>query len=133
MGDLNTAMRDLDAGADEVQALLDEGKLIGFNISARAGRRATVRVLTQSLDHYWKTGRRLKLEWPEIFRLVSPAEKMFLPGLEIQRSLNCDGSHITAMIRAGHLQAVKRPSTGWGGSAMVTRASFEAFLKGRRL
>lgn len=133
MGDLNAAMRDLDADADQVLALLAEGKLVGFDISARRSRRATIRVLTESLDCYWKTGLRLKLAWPEIFELIWPPQRMCLQGMDIQRCLNCDASHVSAIIRGGHLRAVKNPHAGWGGSSMVTRGAFEAFLRERRL
>ena len=75
LGDLNAAMRDLDLDAAGVQALLDEGKLIGFNISGRSGRRMAVRVLTQSVDHYWRTGRALTWQarscWPSCCRARS--------------------------------------------------------------
>jgi hypothetical protein len=133
LGDLNAAMRDLDAAAAEVQALLDVGKLTGFNISLRPGGRAAIRVLTASLEHYWQTGRALSLEWREVMKLLLPGDRPFVPGMEIQRSLNCDASHVTAMIRAGHLRTVRGSRCGWGGSPMVTRASLEAFLMKRLL
>lgn len=131
LGDLNAAMRDLDADGQEVQALLDQGKLVGFNISVHPKRRASLRILTQSVDHYWKTGRSFPSSWPEVARLVLPAEKNFLLGRDIERSLNCDPCHVGALIRSGLLSVVKRPRCGHGGSALVTRSSFEAFLRER--
>ncbi len=35
LGDLNSVMRDLDMNSDRVRALLDQGTLIGFNISTK--------------------------------------------------------------------------------------------------
>jgi hypothetical protein len=126
-------MRDLDASADEVRALLDHGQLIGFNIGVRARNRTTLRVLTSSLDHFWATGTPLPLAWPDIFRLISPRGSRFLPGVEIQRCLNCDEGHVAAMIRAGHLEPVKHSRQGRNGSPIVTRGSVESFLKKRKL
>ncbi len=133
LGDLNAAMRDLDLDAAGVQALLDEGKLIGFNISGRSGRRMAVRVLTQSVDHYWRTGRALNLAGPELLAILLPGAQPFVPGLALQRCLNCDPSQVTAIIRAGHVRVVKGSRCGWGGSPMITRSSFESFLMSRRL
>jgi hypothetical protein len=134
MGDLNAAMRDLDLNADQVNALLDEGKLIVFNIAVKETTRKNLRVLTRSIEHYRETDGKspLLLEWPEIFKLILPHDKHFVRGLEIQRSLNCDQGHVGNLILAGLLGPLnKRPQRGPGGSPIVTRENFEKFLKGR--
>jgi hypothetical protein len=133
LGDVNAAMRDLDADAERVRALLDEGKLVGFNIGARDGGRATVRVLTQSIEHYLETGAPLSLAWEQIFRFLIPHDKLFLRGPEIERALNCDRGLVENLIRAKRFTCVKQPRFGPGGSPMVTRESFQAFMKGRML
>lgn len=38
MANLNCVMRDLDMDSDRVRALLDEGRLIGFNIAVKKFR-----------------------------------------------------------------------------------------------
>jgi len=133
MGDLNAAMRDLDLNAEKICALLDEGKLIGFNIAVSETTRKNVRVLTRSIEHYRdNAGKKLlALEWPEIFRLILPHDKLFVRGTELQRSLNCAGEHIQNLVRAKFFSISKKGRRGPGGSAMVTRSSFESFLKGR--
>ena len=135
MGDLNAAMRDLDLSAEKVRALLDEGKLIGFNISASKSGRAGLRVLTKSVERYRESGGKkpLVLAWPEIIRLILTHDKFFVRGMEIQRALNCDRGHVENLILASHLVTAKKARPGPGGSPIVTRASFEAFLKGRML
>jgi hypothetical protein len=135
MGDLNAAMRDLDLDADRIRALLDEGKLIGFNISTNKSARICLRLLTKSVEHYRQTGGKkpLVLEWPQMFRLVLKHDKLWLRGLEIQRALNCDEGHVASLILAGYFVLMKKSHPGHGGSPIVTRGSFEAFLKGRLL
>jgi hypothetical protein len=133
MGDVNSVMRDLDLSGDKVRALLDQGNLISFNISANKSGRAGLRVLTKSVEHFRATGGKkpLVLDWPEIFRLILDHDKLFVRGMEIQRALNCDRGHVENLILAGHLVSSKKARPGPGGSPIVTRASFEAFLKGR--
>jgi len=133
LGDLNAAMRDLDMNADQVRALLDEGKLVGFNIATNETGKKNLRLLTMSIHHYCETGKYLAMEWPEIFHLVLPHDRLFVRGMEIQRSLNCDQGHVQNLIKTEHLQCVKKSQRGPGGSPMVTRGSLEAFLKGRML
>ena len=133
MGDVNSVMRDLDISAERVRALVEQGGLIGFNISAAKSVRANLRVLTKSVDYYRQTGgaKVLRLEWPEIFRLVLPHGKLFMRGTEVARGLNCDKGHVENLILAGLLVSAKKSRPGPGGSPIVTRYSFEAFLKGR--
>ena len=126
-------MRDLDLDAEKIRALLDEGKLIGFNIAVKKTTRKNLRVLTRSIEHYRETGgkKSLMLKWPEIFSLILPGDKLFIRGTTVQRSLNCDREHVQNLIRAGYFSVSKKGRRGHDGSAMVTRQSFEAFLKGR--
>lgn len=133
MGDLNASSRDLDLNSEKICALLDEGKLIGFNIATSETSRKNLRVLTQSIEHYRATGGKklLTLEWPEIFRLILPHDKFFVRGVEIQRSLNCDSDTVQRLVRAKCFSTSKKAHCGPNGSVMVTRASFESFLKGR--
>jgi len=129
LGDVNSAMRDLDIDSDKVRELLDDGRLIGFNISARP----SFRILTRSVEHYklngWK--KPLVLEWPEIFRLILTHDKLFVTGWELQRSLNCAPQQMVNLVKAGCFVSVKKMHAGRGGSPIVTRGSFENFLIGR--
>jgi hypothetical protein len=133
MGDVNSVMRDLDIDSDKVRALLDEGRLIGFNISARQTDRPHFRILTKSVEHYKQNGwkKPLVLEWPEIFRLVLPHDKLFVRGPELQRSLNCSPQQMVNLVRAGCFVSVKKMHPDRGGATIVTRGSFENFLIGR--
>jgi hypothetical protein len=133
LGDVNSAMRDLDMNADRVRALLDQGTLIGFNISVKNSGCCVLRVLTQSIEHYRATGGRkpLVLEWPEIFRLILPHKKLFVRGYEIARSLNCDRGHVENLIAARLLVASRKARSGPNGSPIITRGSFENFMIGR--
>lgn len=133
MGDVNSAMRDLDVDSDKVRALLDEGRLIGFNISAQKTDRPNLRILTKSIEHYIQNGwkKPLVLEWPEIFRLILPHDKLFVRGPELQRSLNCSPQQMVNLVQAGCFVSVKKMHPGRGGSPIVTRGSFQNFLIGR--
>jgi len=120
---------------DEIRALLDEGKLFGFNIAASNTGRSTVRILTNSIEHYGATKKPFPAAWPEVFKLILPHSNAAVPGTELQRCLNCDSGHVLNLVRGGFLRVVH--GTAWrrgcGGSPSVTRESFEAFLKGRQL
>lgn len=92
-----------------------------------------LRVLTKSVEHYREThGKKsLVLEWPEIFRLIYPHEKLYVRGVEIRRGLNCDRGHVENLIAAGFLVIAKKSRPGPNGSPILTRSSFENFLIGR--
>jgi hypothetical protein len=134
LGSVNAAMRDLDLDVEHVWALLDEGFLIGFNISFSTMRE--LRILTTSIEHHLASPVKLQLSWLEIIRLILPRNKHFsqtLSGVEIKRCLNCDQSTVANIIKAGLLVSVKEARPGRSGSPMVTRESFETFLRSRRV
>jgi hypothetical protein len=135
LGDTNSVMRDLDMNEDRVLELVEEGKLIGFNIAAKKSGRRELRALTRSVEHYRETGGKkcLVLEWPEIFRMIVPNDKLFVHGLEVQRGLNCNRTHVQNLIASGLLVSCKKARPGPGGSPIITRMSFENFLIGRLL
>jgi hypothetical protein len=128
----------LDISSEEVEHLIDLGFVVAFNIAVegRVGRRE-FRFLTRSIEHYRATlgSRRLDLSWAQIFRLIVPHEKPVIIGTEIDAALNCDPDHRQNLIRADRLKIVDgtRWRPGRNGAPVVTRASFETFLKGRQL
>ncbi len=135
LGDTITAMRDLDMNAEEVRSLVQLGYLIGFNIAVSDLSKAELRILTRSVEHFrtLKHKRVCDMEWAQIFRLIVPHQKPIVTGLEVQRGLNCDRGHVENLVIAGHLTALKKSAPGPGGSWTISRASFEAFMKGRKL
>jgi|SRR6185312_15857974 len=135
LGDVNAAMRDLDMSAPEVDALLDIQLLLGFNIAVDPDGRRELRVLTRSIEHFRETfgSNRLQLKWSEIFKLILPHDKPVVTGLEIQRGLNCDRGHVENLCNAKLLKVITEAQPGPHGSPTITRASYEAFMKGRML
>lgn len=143
MGDVNTAMRDLNLDSDEVRLLVQMGYLVAFNIAcdrrpatslrARRRRKSELRVLTRSIEQYrmLKTKRICKLPWPQIFRLIVPHQKFVLKGTEVQCALNCDRGHVENLIATKHLVALEKTKPGPGGSCTICRTSLENFLKSR--
>jgi hypothetical protein len=143
LGDVNTAMRDLNLDSDEVRMLVQLGYLVAFNIacprrSAPSGAcprraKAELRVLTRSIEEYRsrRTKHVCKLPWRQIFKLILPQSKLALKGTEIQRALNCDHGHVKNLIATRHLVALDKPRPGPGGSWIICRASLEKFLKSR--
>ena len=133
MGDVNSVMRDLDLDAGQVRALVEQGTLIAFDISAKKSTRMQLRILTQSVNFYRQQDRKaaLRLEWPEIFRLIVPHQKLFVRGVEVVRGLNCDRGHVENLINAGILVVSRRSRPGPNGSPLITRGSYENFLIGR--
>ena len=142
LGDVNTAMRDLNLDSDEVRMLVQLGYLVAFNIAA-SHRRAAVsasprhhckselRVLTRSIEQFRavKTKRLCAYEWPQIFRLIVPHQKPELKGTEIQRVLNCDRGLVATLVAAKQLVALQKTKRGPGGTWTISRASLESFLK----
>jgi len=128
LGCVNTAMRDLDRSYDGVCWLVEEGKLVAFNIAAPGKARKSLRILTASIEHYRETRQAFERPWPEIFRLIVRHELLFLRSPEIDRALNCDPKQASALISAGCFTVARNGRAGNGCAAIITRASFEKFL-----
>jgi hypothetical protein len=126
-------MGDLDMDARQVVALVEEGKLIAFNISATSIRRMDLRILTKSVEHYRETGGKKPhiLEWPEVFHLILPHKNLFVRGNEVSRGLNCNPSHVANLISTSFLAVSRKSKPGPDGSPFIIRASYENFLIGR--
>jgi hypothetical protein len=132
---LNGASALLGMTSPELEQLLDLGFLIGFNIAVDGtpGARRELRILVESIQHYDKTSRSFRIEWPALFRNLTPHDKPILEGTEIKAILTCDDETITNLIRAGRLQVVCGTTFGRGrnGTPIVTMESYERFLKQR--
>jgi hypothetical protein len=134
--DVKTVLRDLgefEMDVQQVRELVESRFLIGFNIGVGDTAKVELRVLTKSIEHFRATGGKKyhELEWPQIFRLVVPHKKPVVTGLEVRRSLLCDRGHVENLILNGRLTAVKKAQCGPGGSWVISRDSFENFLRGR--
>ena len=88
----------------------------------------------KSVDLFRQTnGRKVcALEWPQIFRLISPHQKPFVTGKEITLRLHLDHGHVENLVLDGQLTALQKSRPGPGGSWIIARESFEIFLKGRQ-
>ena len=142
LSDIKSVLRDLgefDIDAMHVRDLLDLGLLIGFNIAVHLNSKCELRFLTRSIHHFQncaRDGKRkmaLDLPWAAICRLIIPHDKPVVTGLEIRRQLLCDRGHVENLIIAGCLTSLKKSQPGPGGSWTVSRQSYEAFLKARKL
>ena len=124
----------LDRTPDQIRDLIEFGSLLwAFDLSLMPERAVAkeLRVLPHCVEDF-RAGRVCNLEWNDVARLVTPHDGQILTGVEIQRSVNVSGSHVTALIRRKLIKCVSIPRTGPGGSARVTAASFLEFLKHRR-
>lgn len=138
----------LDLSEDEVISLIDQGLLShAWNIGL--GARREIRLLRRCIDAYaaWcanpRTGRRGLPDTGSIandavihLSLLPPGhDKPFLTNGQIQRALNCVSDHVLNLIAAKELAQLPDTKFGRGpaGSALVTLASFQQFLKSRRL
>jgi hypothetical protein len=135
----NGASAILDRSTEEVDALIDLGALIAFNIATDTapGSKRELRFLVESLN-YFHTARdpySFRREWREIFRLILSHDKPMIDGPEIDAALNCNPDHRLNLIRAERLQTCS--GAGWrpgrNGAPFVTRESFERFLQARQL
>jgi len=137
LSDVKTVLRDLgefEIDSDHIRELVEQGILVGFNISARRnGDMQDLRILTSSIKHFQETrGKYYTKEWPAIFSEIVQHKKPVLTGLEIRRILICSRGHIINLLDGGHLKALKKSQPGPGGSWTITRESFETFLSNRR-
>lgn len=137
LSDVKTVLRDLgefELDAVQVGELVECGVLVGFDISV-TGSTCCLRVLTTSIQHFRDTGGRKyhDLQWPQIFRQIVRHQKPVVTGLEIRRAILCDRGHVENLIHAGHLTPLKKSQPGPGGSWVVSRTSFETFLKARKI
>ena len=135
-------------GAPQIQEMWEFGVLIGFDISV-AGREARplkngssfklvrrkieLRILSKSVDFFLANAgaKHHELEWAAVWRLIVPHKKPVLVGKELARTLLCEKGHIENLVLNGRLTPVRKSSSGVNGSWVVTRESFETFLKGR--
>lgn len=138
MSTVQTALRDLgqyDIDGDTIRALIESGCLVAFNIAVRLDTKPEHRILTKSIEFFQANqGRKYhELEWPQIFRLIIRHQKPVVTGLEIRRALICDRGHVENLILAKELAPLKKSQSGPGGSWVVSRDSFEGFMKKRML
>jgi hypothetical protein len=123
---------------DSILELIEVGFVLwAWNIG-RIGSRE-VRIWPSSVGHYKVTwGSRLETTTEaQILTAIHAAlgGKPFTTGDRLRLVLNCSSSHVTNLLKAKLLTPV--PGTKWGpgptGSAIITWASVEQFLKSRRL
>lgn len=131
---LARAICDLGLDGREIRALVELGYLVAFNIAV-GSLTPELRLLDCSLRQFKASqGRETFTEsWSEICRHIIPYQCACLTGREIQRALNCHRSVVQGLIRNSQLCQMRKAFPGPGGSCVVTRPSFEAFLQGRRL
>ncbi len=127
------AAGELELRREHVRQLWESQHLVGFNIARDPKTSTDLRLLRKSVDLFRATNgrKRCELEWPQIFRLVVPHQKPFVTGKEIALRLHLDRGHVENLVLDGQLTALQKSKPGPGGSWVISRASFENFLKGR--
>lgn len=134
LGDVNTAMRDLDSSDEEVLRLVEQHSLIGFNIALEKPRRSVIRILTESIDHFRQTQGHtaLGIPWVEIFDAIFPGAQYTLTGLELQQGLNCSRGHIQNLADR-YFEVVRPGRAGRGHTPSFKTDGVERWLKTRML
>jgi hypothetical protein len=132
-GVLSEAGEFMDIRREHVRQLWESQTLVGFNIARDRATHVELRLLRKSVDLFRATNgkKRYEPEWAQVFRLVVPHQKPFVTGKEIARVLICDRGHVENLILDRQLTALKKAQCGPGGSWVISRESFENFLKGR--
>lgn len=147
---IETAKDLLDLHEDDLFQLIDRGALWAFNIGSESAERPEIRILAQSLAHLGKERARDLIEEPTVECTRYPVtieqsvalilagfkhDKPFLTAKEISRVCNCGRTHRVDLVREGALPQM--PGTkfrrGPGGSALISRLAFAAFLEARAL
>jgi len=125
----------LDRTPDQVLGMIAEtGELLyAFDLSLVPERatRKELRVLPQCVEDF-RAGRKCRLGWKDVARLATPHDNPILTGVEIQRTLNVSGSHVTALLRRDLLKSVGKWGPGPTGSPRIPASSFLEFLERRR-
>jgi hypothetical protein len=144
LGDVNTAMRDLDLSDEEILLLVQQRALIGFNIAVQPVGRSVTRILTHSLDHFRQTRGRTALEisWQEMFKMIFPGPQLSdasildlpftLTGLDLKQGLNCSRGHVENLARC-YFEIVRPSRRGRGHTPVFKTGSVERWLKTRML
>ena len=132
-GVLSEAGELMELRREHVRQLWESQMFVGFNIALDPATHLELRLLRKSVDLFRATeGRkRYSADWTQICRQLIPHQKPFVRGTEIARQLICDRGHVENLILAGHLVPLKKSAPGPGGSWVISRESFETFLKGR--
>jgi hypothetical protein len=121
--------------------LIENGYVVAFDISLRAGQDESareLRIFPDSLDHYARTDGHPKakknpfaLTWERV--LFPNQSDALLLSTRAQVILNCSCAHIGNLIEA---RLLKQPEgakeRSRGHAAVITRDSFLSFLKSRR-
>lgn len=130
----------LKLGEAEIGELVDVGELVCVDIRTPDAEKRELRILTASIAARQAGTReagqaevRSRAVWLVLGALGH--DKPFVTGAEIKRVLNCGRQHVLNLIAAGALPAAPgtAPRRGRGGSPVVTRAAFAAFLTERML
>ena len=134
LGDVNTAMRDLDSSDEEVLRLVEQHSLIGFNIALEKSSRSVMRILTESIDHFRQTQGHtaLGIPWEEVFDAIFPGAQYTVTGLDLQQGLNCSRGHVQNLADR-YFDIIRPARAGRGHTPSFKTASVERWLKGRML
>ena len=139
--EVGTARGALKLNEDEVLELVEVRlALIGFNIASPGTRRRELRILAESVYAYSKVDHDLNPEYycaltqeTAIASILPRHNKPWFEGTELAALLICSSALIIDLIGSKCLE--KLPGTtihpGPGGTPLITRDSFVAFLKER--
>lgn len=143
---LLTAVAALDRTAEEVLALVDEGRIaFAFNFASQGCQRRAVRILAQSIADF-QAGKIASAasdeeQFSQAVRLIFPAVSTKSGGLQsvraatVHRRLSLDHDHVANLCRCGAMRLVKGAKfrSGPNGSPEVEFSSVVEFLKRRRI
>ena len=129
-------------GLDEsqIESLVDDGRLVAFDIRTPRAARRELRILTDSI------AQQLRMTGSGGSRpTISPAaalarvlgdighDRPLLTGVEARQVLNCGGQHLMNLVKCRALPTVRgtRRHPGPGGSPIIARATFAEWLTSR--
>ena len=129
----------LDRSEDEVLALIDLGELTwAWDISSEAAERREVRIWRESLLCHMQNDAGLrdshaKLPEASVLNFLLPHSGEEIRSTHLQRLFTASQGHIQHLIDQKLLHGLNDPKTGRNGYVRVTRASFLAFMRSRRI
>lgn len=140
MMSIATALTHLeDVTEDDVVAWIEEGKLQwAFNIASRDAKAREVRILSACI-HAAQREEAFDESFEQVLARIIPPAVKGKPWLtlnpQVITAIHCMPTHGIDLLLEGEFETVRnnKPKRGPNGSPLITRESFVAFLKERRM
>lgn len=118
---------------DDILALIEQDGLLPWAWNIGLGNAREIRILSNCVNHYAATGKRIKVSWREVLaEIFIGISKPFITGKEARLILNCSSTQISNFLTTTPPELKPLAGTNWTtgprGSALISCESFADFL-----